>query len=112
MFLIKTMHHSERKPWEFLFVASIAFMLFQLTTLLAYLGIIEFVKIDILLWGYIFGFIYAGLVLLAFISQHDLILKNHLILISKKDDREKRVEAKVKKEVEDAQMFPSTPDKE
>ena len=84
-FLKKTVKHHERKPWEFLFVSSVLFLAFEIVSLLMFLGLIERGFLDVSFWSKIFEFLYSGFVLLAFISQHDLIVNNHLILISKKD---------------------------
>ena len=62
--------------------------------------VIELVAIDIVIWSKIFEFLYSGFVLLAFISQNDLILKNHLILISKKDSDQK-IKEEVKQELKE-----------
>lgn len=94
MFLQKTVRHKERKPWEFLFVASLLFTGFEIVSLLTYLGLINLVSFDMIFWSKIFEFLYSGFVLLAFISQHDLILNNHLILISKKEDEVKETKKK------------------
>jgi small-conductance mechanosensitive channel len=88
LFLIKTRSHRERRPWDFLFVASILFLIFELVTLFVYFGVIQFVGVDLIMVSKIFEFLYSGFVLLAFISQHDLILRSHLILISKKEDED------------------------
>jgi len=84
LFLTKTNKHRERRPWDFLFVSSLLFLIFELVSLFVYFGIIQFVGFDLLVVSKIFEFLYSGFVLLAFINQHDLILKSHLILISKK----------------------------
>lgn len=90
LFLLKTKRHRERRPWDFLFVSSLLFLLFQLLSLFSFFGIIQFVGVDLIMVSKIFEFLYSGFVLLAFISQHDLILKSHLILISKKEEGEKK----------------------
>ena len=94
MFLQKTVRHKERRPWEFLFVASVLFLVFELISLLSFLGILNLASVDTLFWSKIFEFLYSGFVLLAFISQHDLILNNHLILISKKEQEEQKATSK------------------
>lgn len=102
MFLLKTTEHRERRPWDFLFIASVLFLIFETFSILLHFGVIALVKIDILFWGKIFEFLYSGFVLLAFVSQHDLILKNHLILISKKDEDKnlkEQVENEIKKKI-------------
>ena len=88
LFLTKTKEHKERRPWDFLFVASLLFLIFELLSLFVYFGIIVFVGVDITMVSKIFEFLYSGFVLLAFISQHDLILRSHIILISKKEDKD------------------------
>lgn len=103
MFLMKTTEHRERRPWDFLFVASVVFLVFETLSVLIHFGIIALVKIDIIFWSKIFEFLYSGFVLLAYVSQHDLILKNHLILISKKDENpslKKQVEEEVEKKIQ------------
>jgi len=95
LFLLKTQHHRERRPWEFLFVASILFLTFEFLSLFLAFGVINIVGFDVTLISKIFEFLYSGFVLLAFISQHDLILRSHLILISKKEDK-KGVEIRIK----------------
>jgi amino acid transporter len=86
LFLKKTERQRERLPWDFLFVSSIFFSVFQFFSLLMFFGLLSMGGVDILLLSKIFEFLYSGLVLLAFVSQHDLILKSHLILITKKED--------------------------
>lgn len=88
LFLTKTQEHKERRPWDFLFIASILFLLFELLSLFVYFGFIQFIGVDLPMVSKVFEFLYSGFVLLAFISQHDLILRSHLILISKKEDHE------------------------
>ena len=99
-FLTKTISHKERRPWDFLFVASLLFLIFEFFSLLMFFRVIELVAIDIVIWSKIFEFLYSGFVLLAFISQNDLILKNHLILISKKDSDQK-IKEEVKQELKE-----------
>lgn len=85
LFTIRTHKHKDRKPWDFLFAASIMFLVFEILSMLEYFSIIQFVAVDLILVSKIFEFIYSGLVLLAIVSQHDLILKHHMILISRRD---------------------------
>lgn len=98
LFLVKTNRHKERRPWDFLFVSSVLFLTFELLSLFIYFGFIQIVGVDITMVSKFFEFLYSGFVLLAFISQHDLILRNHLILISKKEEKGKgAVESPAKK---------------
>jgi hypothetical protein len=86
LFVTKTQRHRERRPWDFLFIASILFFFFEFLSLLSFFNIILFVNPEtLIIINKIAEFLYGGFVLLAFVSQHDLILKNHLILISKKE---------------------------
>ncbi len=102
MFLAKTKKHRERRPWDFLFVSSVLFFLFEVISLLVYFGVgASVVTINMVIVSKIFEFLYSGFVLLAFISQHDLILRSHLILISRKEDEKGikiTIEAKKKEE--------------
>jgi|GEM_PF-3204013 len=95
LFLKKTERQRERLPWDFLFVSSIFFSVFQFFSLIMFFGWLSMGGIDILMLSKIFEFLYSGLVLLAFVSQHDLILKSHLILITKKE-KDESVEYRVK----------------
>jgi hypothetical protein len=100
LFLTKTKEDRERRPWDFLFVSSILFFVFELLALLSYFNLIGLGGLDILMVSKVFEFLYSGFVLLAFISQHDLILRSHLILISKKagvDGGKLAIEGKQKK---------------
>jgi hypothetical protein len=87
LFLKHTNEHKDRRPWDFLFVASLLYLLFQVFNIMFLSGVTTILSdsIDMDLMRNLFAFLYSGSVLLAFVSQHDLILKNQLILISKKD---------------------------
>ncbi len=89
LFLKKTNEHRDRRPWDFLFVSSILYLVFQLFNIFYGNGLTSLLgsTFSVELIRNIFSFLYSGCVLLAFISQHDLILRSELILISKKDDK-------------------------
>jgi len=87
LFLTKTKKHRDRKPWDFLFLASFIFLLYQIFNLLVVSGVTMISAIDLTMVSNLMSFLFAGAVLLAFVSQHDLILKSQIILISKKDDK-------------------------
>jgi hypothetical protein len=93
LFLKQTNEHRDRRPWDFLFVASLLYLIFQLFNIMYLSGVTTMMsdQVDVDLVRNIFAFLYSGSVLLAFVSQHDLILKSQLILISKRD---KHTEAK------------------
>jgi hypothetical protein len=99
LFLEQTNEHRDRRPWDFLFVASLLYLIFQIFNIMFLSGVtMLFSSLDIDLVRNIFAFLYSGCVLLAFISQHDLILRSHLILISKKDPKkplEKDLEVRI-----------------
>lgn len=94
LFLKHTNEHRDRRPWEFLFVASFFYLLFQITNVVFLSGIFNS-ALDMTLISNAMAFLYSGCVLLAFISQHDLILRSELILISKRDkDKSQSTDAK------------------
>jgi len=85
LFLKKTKSHKERRPWDYLFVASVLYLTYTILTML-----LALYHIDVLLnlgvgeLSVFFQFLYTGLILLAFISQTDLIFKNEIIIITRK----------------------------
>ncbi|RME53716.1 hypothetical protein D6783_01230 [Candidatus Woesearchaeota archaeon] len=83
-FLVRTKHHRERRPWELLFVATLTYLLFQVLNNLFLWGVVSIQGVDVSLISRVFEFIFSGLVLLAFLVQHDLILRSSLILIMRK----------------------------
>jgi hypothetical protein len=87
LFLRQTNVHKDRRPWDFLFFASFLYFVFQVFNVLFLSGVTSILgdTIDIDIVRNLFAFLFSGSVLLAFVSQHDLILKSQLILISKKD---------------------------
>ena len=86
LFLKKTKKHKDRRPWDFLFLASFIFLLSRLFSVLVASGV---TMVSLGLVTSMTSFLYSGAVLLAFISQHDLILRSQLILISKRDKKQK-----------------------
>jgi len=93
LFLKKTNEHRDRRPWDFLFVASVVYLFYQLLSVLFLSGISTLSVLDLNFVSNTMAFLYSGCVLLAFISQHDLILRSQIILISKKDA--KKVEEEI-----------------
>jgi hypothetical protein len=94
LFLQQTNEHKDRRPWDFLFVASLLYLVFQILNILFLNGITSIMDgIDVDLVRNLFAFLYSGCVLLAFVSQHDLILRSQLILISKKDKYDEKDDA-------------------
>lgn len=89
LFLNQTNEHKDRRPWDFLFIASLLYLVFQIFNIMFLSGVTTILSdsVDLDMVRNLFAFLYSGSVLLAFISQHDLILKNQLILISKKDKK-------------------------
>jgi len=86
LFLHKTQEHRDRRPWDFLFLASFFYLLSQVFAVLLISGlVIQGIRLDMI--SSALAFMYSGCVLLAFVSQHDLILRSQLILISKKDEK-------------------------
>ena len=85
LFLKKTRSHYERRPWDYLFMASIIYLTYTLAIMLLTLYNVQVIlnlRLDEL--NVFFQFLYTGLILLAFISQTDLIFKNEIIVITRK----------------------------
>ena len=100
MFLNKTRSHKDRRPWDYLFLASIIYLVYTMFLMLLEIYNIRMIfnTLDVYELSVFFQFIYTGLILLAFISQTDLIFNNQVIIIMKKDGqdqegRKKLVEA-------------------
>jgi hypothetical protein len=98
LFLNQTNSHHDRRPWEFLFAASILYLGYHILFAMYLSGFTSLgaaIATDV--FRDLFAFLYGGCVLLAFVSQHDLILRSQLILISKKDRApvEKALEVKI-----------------
>jgi|GEM_PF-1475642 len=87
LFLKQTNEHKDRRPWDFLFISSVLYFIYQIFNIMWLSGITTFFNqnFDTDLVRNTFAFLYSGGILLAFISQYDLILRSQLILISKKD---------------------------
>ena len=102
LFLKQTKSHKERRPWDYLVVGSFIYIVYTVIIMLLSLynvGIVFNLSLNEL--TVFFQFIYSALVLLAFISQTDLIFKNELIIITRKlskEDRNAILEARKKEE--------------
>jgi hypothetical protein len=102
LFLKKTKSHYERRPWDYLFMASIIYLSYTLAIMLLTLYNVQTVlnlKLDEL--NVFFQFLYTGLILLAFISQTDLIFKNEIIIITRKLEptTKNKLETKIEKDI-------------
>ena len=85
LFLKQTRSHRERRPWDYLVVASIIYLIYTMfTMILANFGAQMILNLSLEELSVFFQFIYSGLILLAFISQTDLIFKNEIIIITRK----------------------------
>jgi len=102
LFLKKTKSHKERRPWDYLFVASIAYLTFTIVTILITYNIGNIGDINLIALNVFFQFLYTGLILLAFISQTDLIFKNEMIIITRKlpEDTKKKIESELDHKIE------------
>jgi hypothetical protein len=101
LFLQQTNEHRDRRPWDLLFMASLLYFIYNLFNILLESGVTTLLSnsINVDFIGSIFAFLYSGCVLLAFVSQHDLILRSQLILISKKDHEHKEAEKDVEMKI-------------
>ncbi|MBN2053177.1 hypothetical protein JW756_06760 [Candidatus Woesearchaeota archaeon] len=85
LFLKKTKSHRERRPWDYLVFASVLYLVYTLLLMLMTIYNITLVlNLSLLELSMFFQFLYTGLILLAFISQTDLIFKNEIIIITRK----------------------------
>jgi amino acid transporter len=104
LFLKKTKSHKERRPWDYLFVASIIYLGYTLLTTLITYDVGDIGHIDLEALNIFFQFLYTGLILLAFISQTDLIFRNEIIIITRKlepgqkDKLKEKIEEDIEKE--------------
>lgn len=98
LFLVKTSKRNERRPWDYLFGSAFIFLLYQIYSLVTYFSDQNIWILDIVIVGSLVEFLFSGLVLLAFVSQHDLILRSPLILISRKAKEGERQTIEEKKE--------------
>ncbi len=103
LFLKKTKSHKERRPWDYLVIASIIYLVQTVLSLLFTIyGVTSINNIKLSETTTFFQFIYTGLILLAFISQTDLIFKNEIIVITRKvakeDKKKEESEPQNKKE--------------
>lgn len=83
LFLLRTKHYEDRKPWELLFIAAIFFLISHMVGLSLFYGKTNYFGIDTTSFGLIMSFVYTVLVLLAFITQSNLILKSDMIVITR-----------------------------
>lgn len=95
LFLRKTNKHRDRRPWDFLFIASVLFLVYSIFNVMFLGGVTALSVIDLNFISNTMSFLFSGCVLLAFISQHDLILRSQIILISKKDSGKKEIEEEI-----------------
>ncbi|MBW2990500.1 hypothetical protein KY348_02220 [Candidatus Woesearchaeota archaeon] len=85
LFLKQTKSHKDRRPWDYLIVASIIYLAYTLLTmLLTIYDVRNLFNLSIGELSIFFQFLYTGLILLAFISQTDLIFKNEIIIITRR----------------------------
>ena len=97
LFLHKTKSHKERRPWDYLVIASIIYLAYTLLSMLfSIYGVNTILSFHVSEMSTFFQFVYSGLILLSFISQTDLIFKNELIIITRKLGRHERDHLDVK----------------
>jgi len=104
LFLKKTKSHKERRPWDYLVFASVLYLIYTLLLMLMTIyKITLLLNLSLLELSMFFQFLYTGFILLAFISQTDLIFKNEIIIITRKLEPKEKAElsAKIEKDVKD-----------
>ena len=93
LFIRKTTSHKERRPWDYLIIASVTYLLYTILAMLfSIYGIRTIFQFNVSELSMFFQFVYTGLILLAFISQTDLIFKNEIIIITRKIDPDEKKE--------------------
>ena len=97
LFLKHTKSHKERRPWDYLVVASIIYLAYTLVAmLLSIYGVQSMLTMRLGELSMFFQFVYTGLILLAFICQTDLIFKNEIIIITRKiGSKDKEIDIKI-----------------
>ncbi|MFH1770819.1 MAG: hypothetical protein ABH828_04650 [archaeon] len=106
IFLSRTKHYPDRRPWEFLFAGAFFFMFSQIVGLITVYGVHSVFGIGTENLKVISEFIYATLILIAFITQSHLILMSDMILITSKVKRRKE-KKKPKFEMDDDIPLPN-----
>lgn len=107
IFLSRTKHYPDRMPWEFLFVGAFFFMASQIVSLLGVYGVGGFLGISIESLKVIAEFIYAAMILIAFITQSHLILMSDMILITSKVKKRKQKKEEPKLNMDDDIPLPN-----
>ncbi len=100
LFLKKTRSHKERRPWDYLFIASIIYLAYTLLSMLLTIYDVRVILgFNLGELNIFFQFLYTGLILLSFISQTDLIFKNEIIIITRRlsPTEKKRLAVKIVK---------------
>lgn len=94
----------ERRPWILLVIGAFFFLLSQILSILTFYGITKLIGLQIITLKTICEFCYGGLVLLAFITQSQLIsMKDVLIIMRrlKSKKKEKELEKNIDKEMKE-----------
>jgi hypothetical protein len=84
LFLIRTKSYPDRRPWEWLFVAAALFFIAQIFGVMWLYGAKRIFGMQIESVSLLLEFFYSVFILIAFITQSQLILNSDLIVISKK----------------------------
>jgi amino acid transporter len=111
LFLKRTKSHKERRPWDYLFVGSIIYLVYTMITIIITYNVGNIGDINLVALNVFFQFLYTGLILLAFISQTDLIFKNEIIIITRKPpgDTKKKIETKIEATIEKEENKEASP---
>ncbi|HHE36899.1 MAG TPA: hypothetical protein ENL16_03750 [Candidatus Woesearchaeota archaeon] len=109
LFLKKTKSHKERRPWDYLVIASMIYLAYTLLLMLFTIyKVTRIFNLSVAELNMFFQFLYTGLILLAFISQTDLIFKNEIIIITRKlsPEEKKRLEIRILKRKKEEKKKP------
>ena len=97
IFLTRTKNYPDRKPWELLFAGAFFFLIYEILGISLFYGDAAVFGIKASTIRVVLEFIYASLVLMAFITQSHMILMSDMILITKKLQKRRAEEAKKEK---------------
>ncbi|MFC2134400.1 hypothetical protein ACFLTH_07260 [Bacteroidota bacterium] len=90
IFLNRTKKYPDRRPWELLFIGAIFFLVSQCLSLISIVSEPTFFGIQARTVKIILEFAYATLILMAFITQSQMILLSDMILITRKVDTKRQ----------------------
>lgn len=87
-FLRQTERYIERKPWEYLYIASMVLFLVELITVLQLFQAEYYNKVVFDQLRRFLEFVFLGFLLFAFINQHHLLRKERMLVLTRAQDKQ------------------------